>query len=539
MELGGINEHIGEMLEAIADFLEMKGENVYRVMAFRKAAKTILNLPRRVERKEDVIGLPSIGKGIGEIIGEILTRGQSSLYDELTREIPEGVREFIQIYGIGPKTAYNIYKITGASSLEELYEMVSTGKLEDFPTLKGKTIEKIISGIEKALEKKRMLRLDQGYRIYFLLEDALKEKDFVDKMMLVGGMRRGKEINDDVDVLISTKDKELTNSFIKSNFDTKILDIKLVRPEFFNYWMFLYTGVKSHTEKIFNIIVGRKDFSSEEDIYRRAYLQFIPPEIREDVGEIELAKNFKLPELISPSNIKGDLHIHSLWSDGTANILDMANACIKRNYKYMAITDHSSSLKVAGGLSSDEIKEQHRELELIIDKLGNFTVLKGLEVDILPDGSLDMPEETLKSLDIVIASIHTNFRMEEKEMTERILKAISNPYVNILAHPTGRILLTRDPYKVDIEKIFKVAAEEGVILEINSSPERLDLNESLIREGKRYGLKFAVNTDAHSITYLDNMFYGVITARRGWLEAKDIINTYEIEELVKLIRRRK
>jgi DNA polymerase (family 10) len=539
MELGGINEHIGEILEAIADFLEMKEENTYRVMAFRKAAKTILNLPRRVERKEDVIGLPSIGKGIGEIIGEILTRGTCSLYEELVREIPEGVREFIQIYGIGPKTAYSIYKATGASSLEELYEIVFTGRLKNFPDLKGKTIEKIISGIEKALEKKRMLRLDQGYSIYLLLEEVLKKKDFIDNMMLVGGMRRGKEINDDVDILMSTREKELTKSFVKSNFDTKVLDIKFIEPESFSYGVFLYTGVKSHTEKISNMIGRRSNFSSEEDIYRRAHLQFIPPEIREDIGEIELAKNFKLPELVSSSCIKGDLHIHSLWSDGTSNILDMANACIKRDYKYMAITDHSSSLKVAGGLSSDEIKEQHRELELIIDKLDGFTILKGLEVDILPDGSLDTPEEILKSLDIVIASIHTNFRMGEDEMTERILKAISNPYVNILAHPTGRILLTRDPYKVDIEKIFKVAAEEGVILEINSSPERLDLNESLIREGKRYGLKFAVNTDAHSINHLDNMFYGVITARRGWLETKDIINTYEIDELVKVIRRRR
>jgi DNA polymerase (family 10) len=301
--------------------------------------------------------------------------------------------------------------------------------------------------------------------------------------------------------------------------------------------MFLYTGVRSHTEKVLDMIKEKSTFLSEQDIYNMAHLQFIPPEIREDIGEIELARNFGLPELITPSSIKGDLHIHSLWSDGTANILDMANECIKRGYKYMAITDHSSSLKVAGGLSPEEIKEQHRELSLITEKLDGFTILKGLEVDILPDGTLDMPEEALRSLDIVIASIHTNFRMSEDEMTERIVRAISNPYVNILAHPTGRILLTRDPYKVDIEKIFRVAAEKGIILEINSSPERLDLNESLIREGKRYGLKFAVNTDAHSIMHLDNMFYGVITARRGWLEADDVVNTYEISELLRLLRR--
>jgi len=537
MELGGINEHIGEMLEAIADLLEMKGENVYRVMAFRKAARTILNLPRRIERKEDVLGLPNIGKGIGDVIGEILIKGTSSLYENLTKEIPEGVREFTQIYGIGPKTAYNIYKTTGASSLEELYRIVSTGSLENFPELKGKTIEKILTGIERAIEKKKLLRLDQGYGIYLLVEDSLKDKHFIDKVMLVGGIRRGKEINEDVDVLVSTRDINQADSFIRSNFDTNILDVKFSEPESFIYNMFLYTGVRSHTEKVLDMIKEKSTFLSEQDIYNMAHLQFIPPEIREDIGEIELARNFGLPELITSSSIKGDLHIHSLWSDGTANILDMANECIKRGYKYMAITDHSSSLKVAGGLSPEEIKEQHRELSLITEKLDGFTILKGLEVDILPDGTLDMPEEALRSLDIVIASIHTNFRMSEDEMTERIVRAISNPYVNILAHPTGRILLTRDPYKVDIEKIFRVAAEKGIILEINSSPERLDLNESLIREGKRYGLKFAVNTDAHSIMHLDNMFYGVITARRGWLEADDVVNTYEISELLRLLRR--
>jgi len=216
----------------------------------------------------------------------------------------------------------------------------------------------------------------------------------------------------------------------------------------------------------------------------------------------------------------------------------MASACIKRGYRYMAITDHSASLKVAGGLSPEDIREQHRELELIRDKLDGFTILKGIEADILPDGTLDMPEEILKSLDIVIASVHTKFRMEEKEMTERILKAISNPYVNILAHPTGRILLERDPYKVDIEKILKFAGERGIVMEINSSPERLDLNETLIREGKRLGVKFAINTDAHSTNHLENISYGVITARRGWLEAKDTVNTYSINDLFNIIGRR-
>jgi DNA polymerase (family 10) len=205
----------------------------------------------------------------------------------------------------------------------------------------------------------------------------------------------------------------------------------------------------------------------------------------------------------------------------------------------MAITDHSGSLKVAGGLTPEEIREQHKELEIIKDKLDGFTILKGIEVDILPDGSLDMPNDILKDLDIVIASIHTNFRMEEKEMTERIIKAISNPYVDILAHPTGRIILERDPYKVDIEKVLKVAGERGVIMEINSSPERLDLNDSLIREGKRYGVRFAINTDAHSPVHLDNIIYGVITARRGWLEAKDVINTYSIYDLIELLWRKK
>jgi DNA polymerase (family 10) len=539
MELGDINERISEILSAIADFLEMKGENVYRIMAFRKAARTISGLPKRVESKEDVLSLPGIGKVIGDMVEEILKSGTSSLYEELTREIPEGVREFLQIQGIGPKTAFSIYKTTGASSLEELYELVSTDRLREFNELKGKTLEKIYSGIEKALEKKRMLRLDQGFAVYLAVKDKLKGNPYIKDIVLVGGLRRGKEINNDVDILISTENKERLNSLLEEKIDSYRVDIKFTTPDMFFYDMFLYTGSNSHTGKILELLGENRVFSSEEEIYGTLNLQYVPPEIREGLGEIELAREHKLPELISPSDVKGDLHIHSLWSDGTANILDMASSCIRRGYKYMAITDHSGSLKVAGGLTPEEIREQHKELEIIKDKLDGFTILKGIEVDILPDGSLDMPNDILKDLDIVIASIHTNFRMEEKEMTERIIKAISNPYVDILAHPTGRIILERDPYKVDIEKVLKVAGERGVIMEINSSPERLDLNESLIREGKRYGVRFAINTDAHSPVHLDNIIYGVITARRGWLEAKDVINTYSIYDLIELLGRKK
>lgn len=537
MELGDINERIAEILSAIADFLEMKGENIYRIMAFRKASRIIAGLPRRIESKEDVIGLPGIGKVIGDIIEEILRNGTSSLYEELTREIPEGVREFLQIQGVGPKTAFNIYKSTGATSLEELYQLTSTGRLKETDGLKGKIIEKIYSGIEKAMEKKRLLRLDQSYAIWTTVKNILQGIPYVENVALVGGVRRGREINDDVDILISSSNKEALKTII-NNIDNKI-DIKIVSPEMFIYYKFLYTGNNIHTKRISEMIRDIKVFNSEEEIYNSINLQYVPPELREGTDEIELAIGHNLPVLLSLSDIKGDLHTHSLWSDGTANIIDMAEACIKRGYKYMAITDHSTSLKVAGGLSPEDIKEQHREIELIRDKLDGFTILKGIEVDILPDGSLDMPEDVLKDLDIVIASIHTNFRMEEKEMTERIIKAISNRYVNILAHPTGRILLERDPYKVDIERVLKVAGERGVIMEINSSPERLDLNETLIKEGKRFGIKFVINTDAHSTNHLENIFYGVITARRGWLEAKDVINTYNVEDLLEVIRRRK
>lgn len=539
MELGDINEKIAEILSAIADFLEMKGENVYRIMAFRKAARTISGLPKRIENKEDVISLPGIGKVIGDMVEEILKSGTSSLYEELIREIPEGVREFQQIQGIGPKTAFNIYKVTGASSLEELYELVINDRLREFNELRGKTLERVYSGIDKALEKKRMLRLDQGFAVYLTVKDMLKSNPYVKDLVLVGGLRRGKEVNNDVDILLLTEDKDKLTSLLETKVDSYKIDIKITTPETFFYDMFLYTGSNSHTSKVLELLENRKRFNSEEEIYNILGLQYVPPEIREDLGEVELAREHRLPILISPTDLKGDLHTHSLWSDGTANILDMAFSCIKRGYKYMAITDHSGSLKVAGGLSPEEIMEQHKELEMIEDKLDGFTILKGIEVDVLPDGTLDTPEDILKELDIVIASIHTNFRMEEKEMTERILKAISNPYVNILAHPTGRILLERDPYRVDMEKILKVAGERGVIMEINSSPERLDLNEVLIREGKRFGVKFAINTDAHSPLHLDNSIYGVITARRGWLEPEDVINTYDLEELKEILRRRK
>lgn len=537
MELGDINERISEILSAIADFLEMKGENVYRIMAFRRAARTISGLPKRIECKEDVISLPGIGKVIGDMVEEILKNGTASLYEELKREIPEGVREFQQIQGIGPKTAFSIYKATGASSLEELYELVLSDRLKEFNALKGKTLEKVYLGIEKALEKKRMLRLDQGFAVYLAIKDMFRSNPYVKDVVLVGGLRRGKEINNDVDILVLTEDKAKITSLLEPKIDSYKIDIKISTPEMFFYDMFLYTGSNSHTSKVLELLGGNRSFNSEEEIYDTLGLQYVPPEIREGRGEIELAREHKLPDLISPGDLKGDLHIHSLWSDGTSNILDMAVSCIKRGYRYMAITDHSGSLKVAGGLTPEEIMEQHKELEMIKDRLNGFTILKGIEVDILPDGSLDTPEEILKELDIVIASIHTNFKMEEREMTERIVRAISNPYVDILAHPTGRILLEREPYKVDIEKVLKVAGERGVIMEINSSPERLDLNEELIREGKRYGVRFAINTDAHSPLHLDNSIYGVITARRGWLEAKDVVNTYELNNLIEVLRR--
>lgn len=537
MELGNINEKVSDLLSAIADLLEMKGENIYRIMAFRKAARVIAGLPRRIESKEDIVGLPGIGKVIGDIIEEILNKGTSSLYEELTKEIPEGVREFLQIQGVGPKTAFAIYKSTGASSLEELYELISKGRIKETENLKGKIIEKIYSGIERAMEKKRLLRLDQCYAVWTAIKDILQHTPYIDDIALVGGVRRGKEINNDVDILVSSRNEEELKAVISSIENKDKVDIKITSPEMFAYYKFLYTGNSIHTKKILDRIKDTKSFNSEEEIYSSINLQYIPPELREGSEEIELALRYNLPVLVSPSDIKGDLHVHSLWSDGTANIIDMATACIKKGYKYMAITDHSASLKVAGGLNPDDIKEQHKEIELIRDKLNGFTILKGIEVDILPDGSLDMPEDILKELDIVIASIHTNFRMGEKEMTERIIRAISNKYVDILAHPTGRILLERDPYKVDMERILKLAGERGIIMEINSSPERLDLNETLIKEGKRFGVRFAINTDAHSTNHLENIFYGVITARRGWLEAKDIINTYELKDLLEVIRR--
>ena len=568
------NIELSRIFEQIAKILKIKEENPFKIRAYEKITLVLENLPIDIEtiyHQGGLNNIPGVGTGIAKKIEEFLTTGKLEYYEKLKETIPSGVIELLDISEVGPKTAKLLYEELGVDNIDKLEKAVREHQIKDLPGMGEKSETNILRGIELYKRRKERFLLGRALPLAEEMVESLSQLKETDKISFAGSLRRKKETIGDIDILITSQNPEkimrtftslpqvreiLAEGPTKSSIITKDdlhIDVRVVEPISFGAALQYFTGSKAHNIKlrelalkrglkineygVFEVESGNRIAGEkEEEVYQALNLPFIPPELREDRGEIEAAQENRLPQLIEYSQIKGDLHLHTKWSDGAHTIRQMAEAAKKRGYKYIAITDHSQSLKIAGGLTEKRLREQVEEIQKLNQELKDFTILSGIEVDIKSDGSLDFSDEILSKLDVVIAAIHSGFKQESKIITERIIKAMQNRLVNIIAHPTGRLIGYRESYQVDINEMMEVAAKTGTILEINSYPERLDLNDIYCRMAKEKGVQLAIETDAHSIDGLEFMNLGVDVARRGWLEEKDIVNTLPLNELLNRLK---
>jgi DNA polymerase (family 10) len=567
------NQQIAKIFNEIAELLELKGENVFRIRAYRRAAQNLDGLSKDVSTlsEEELTALPGIGKDLAGKVREYLGTGKIAKHEELKKDFPEGVLELLKVPGLGPKKAKQFYDALKIKSVDELDAAIRAGKLRKLPGIQAKTEENILKGIE--LIKRGAERTPLG-RVLPLADDIvrrMKESAPVDRIAVAGSIRRMKETVKDIDILTTSKKPEaVMDVFVKlphvsrvlAHGDTKSsvitedgiqVDLRVVEEASFGAALQYFTGSKQHNIRLREMAVkaglklneygvfkepGEKKIGgkTEEEMYKALKLPWIPPELREDTGEIEAALAGKLPDLVTLEDIKGDLHVHTKESDGSHDLDTIVQAARKKGYQYIAITDHTKGLGVAHGLDEKRLQEEIKLIDEANKKLSGFRILKGTEVDIRADGRLDLPDEALVGLDIVVASIHSGFKQPQQQITQRLLAAIRNPCVSVIAHPTGRLIGERDAYAVDMEAVLKEAAKYGVAMEINAYPLRLDLNDLHIKMAKEYGVPLAINTDTHVTTQYDFMSYGVSVARRGWVEKKDVLNTLEYDQLIKRLK---
>lgn len=567
------NQELAQIFADIAELLEIKGENPFKVRAYQKVVPVLQSLTESIEeiyQRGELTSIPGIGKGIAEKIEEYLTSGKLKYYQELKESVPKGVVSLVTIPEVGPKTAIALYNKLGITSIDELEKAAREHKIRGLPGMGEKTEENILRGIELVRRRGTRMMLGNALPLAKEIVETLQKLKDVDHISLAGSLRRMKETVGDIDILVtshnSTRVMEVFTHLplvrqILAAGDTKSsvileqgiqVDLRVVEPECFGAALHYFTGSKDHNIRIrelavkkglkvneYGIFRTRDDKriggAEEVEVFQMVDLPYIPPELRENTGEVEVAQKGNLPCLLELSMIKGDLHVHTKWSDGLHTLEEMVEEAKKMGYRFLAVTDHSQSLKVARGVSLENLNKHLDEIARLNTQYRPFCILTGAEVDIRSNGTLDYPDEILARLDVVIGAIHTNFKQDEAVMTERIITAMKNKYVNIIAHPTGRLLSGRDPYQVNIEKILKAAAETETFLEINAYPERLDLRDVHVRRGKDLGVKITLGTDAHNKMQLHYMNFGVATARRGWMEKKDVLNTGEVEEILSLL----
>ena len=567
------NRFVADILYQIADLLDVKGEIFFKTRAYHMAAQAIETLDEDiaiVSNENRLQSIPGVGEALAKKIKEIVETGKLEYFEKLKKEIPVGLLTLLKLQGLGPKKVSALYRNLGITTIEDLRNACYDGKLKDLDGFGEITERNILRGIELMEKTSGRILLNMAYEEGNNCLSYLRKCREIEKIDIAGSLRRKKETIGDLDILTSSKfPNEVMDYFVKySNVKQVLLkgstktsvllndgiqiDLRVVKKESYGSALQYFTGSKEHNVKMRSIAI-KKGFklneyglfdkktdeylvgNTEEEIYNTLDLSYIEPELRENQGEIEAASDGKLPNIVKYEDIKGDLHVHSLWSDGSDSIETMAQYAQKMGYEFIGIADHSQSLKIAQGLSEEKVLRKICEIEKINKKLSGFKVLCGTECDIKPDGSLDYSDMILKKFDFVGVGIHTAFGMSGDEQTKRIVKSMENENVNFISHPTCRIIGRREPFDIDMEKIFNAAKETDTYLEINSFPDRLDLNDVHSKLAKERGVKFVIGTDSHSTVNLPFMHYGVATARRGWLEKKDILNAHSLRDIEKIL----
>ncbi len=561
-------------LEEIALLLELAGENPFKVRAYQAGARAVLTYPGDLDaavRSGELAAVKGIGKSLGGVIQELVIRGEAALHQELRSRIPAGLLELLQVPGLGPKKARVLYDQLQITSLGELEYACRENRLLALPGFGAKSQEAIRTGLDRVRRYAGLFRLGDLLPLAeALLEQVRRMPEFL-RAELAGPVRRRLEVAAGIDLVAATARPSQALAGLGKIWDTEVREfdrhrsefnlpqgirvrLTLAAPEVFGAAWIETTGSDHHflaleqraREQGLNLGVqglfaGQKllPCREEEDVYRRLGLPLIPPEVREGQGEIEAAAAGSLPRLLKPEEVRGCFHVHSYYSDGVNSLEELAAAARRRGWSFLGVSDHSQSAYYAGGLKPPDLDRQRREVQDCRRAHPDLSIFWGVESDILPDGSLDYPEKILAGFDFIIASVHSQFRLPREAMTRRLLTAMGSPYCTMLGHSSGRLLLARDPYEFDLEAVLDFAGQSGVIMEINASPYRLDLDWRWLRRAKELGVLISINPDAHNLEGLDDVSYGVMSARKGWLEPQDVLNTYQPEEVAELLGRRR
>jgi DNA polymerase (family 10) len=564
------NAEIATMFDQAAERLEIGGENQFRVRAYRRAARVVEGLPKAagslLKSGRDLSELPGIGKDLAGKIADIVKTGHFDLLDTLKRKLPGELGDMAALPGLGPKRIKLLYDKLKVRTLNDLRRAIKTGRLRELRGFGPAIEKKLLGALEKPAPAKRF-KLSVAEAEAEALVGFLRDSG---RAVVAGSYRRRRDTVGDLDVLVTAKNgAAVGNRLVEYENVAQVVahgptrttvmlrsglqvDVRAVPEESYGAALLYFTGSKAHNIALrglanqhgwklneYGLFSGKRRIAgaTEEDVYEKLGLEFIAPELREDRGEIAASLTGKLPRLVKLSDVRGDLHVHSDWTDGTVPVAEMAEAARARGYEYMALTDHSRRVAMTHGLDPARLARQIHEIDRLNGKLKNFTILKGIEVDILKDGSLDLPDSSLAKLDVVVAAVHSHFDLPRRAQTERVVRALENRHVSILAHPTGRLIGEREPYDIDMDVVISTARKAGCYLEINAEPDRLDLNDLHAHAAKLAGVKLAVSTDAHSVDAFQCMRFGIDQARRAWLTANDVLNTRSLAELRKLLKR--
>jgi DNA polymerase (family 10) len=575
------NKAIAGLLYETADLLEIDGQDSFRVRSYRNAAEAIEALPQQIadliQEPKKLLEIQGIGKGMQANLLQLFKEGRIEAHTELLKKYRPSMLELLKIQGLGPKTIALIWSAHQVSDLEGVEKLAREGKIRELPRMGEKHELKLLKAIEDYRRIAGRFLLDTAEQLAEKLVEHLLATPGIEKVTPAGSLRRGRETVGDLDILVTGKgciEAESRQTLIElllrfpglmdviAQGENKVsfrhrngmqVDVRLLPPESFGAAMQYFTGSKAHNvalrqralkmgftlnEYALATLEDEKPVAgaTEEEIYSKLKLDFIPPELRENLGEIEAAAGHALPMLIEPSDIRGDVHMHTVETDGRNTIEEMAEAARERGYEYMAITDHSKNLAFANGLTDERALEHIRRIRAVEKKMKGIRIFAGVEVDILGDGSLDLSDSVLEQMDIVIASVHSQFNQDRATMTDRLLKAVANPNTSLIGHPTGRQLLRRDAYQFDFDAVLKAAAKHKVAMELNSYPERLDLNDVHLRMAKQHGVKIVINTDSHHTSHMEKLRYGITQARRAWLTKDDVLNTLPLQKFAKTMK---